>query len=144
VLGVDVSEVMLEMARAQVPAAEFLHADIRDLQADLGPFDAVTSFFSLLMLSRAEIGAVLRRVAGWLSPGGLFVLGTVNFDGDSVPVEFLGMPVTVSGYPAPEFKVVLEAAGLSVESIATVDFTPPNGPAESQIFALCVLRAERA
>lgn len=137
VLGVDVSAGMLRLAREQVPAAEFRHANILDLPADLGPFDAVTSFFALLMLSRADIGTVLRRVTGWLRPGGYFAVGMVNFDGDSVPLEFLGVPVSISGYPEAEWKDQLQEAGLTVLEIETVDFTPENGPPESQIYALC-------
>ena len=137
VLGVDVSVGMLRLAREQVPAAEFRHANMLDLPADLGPFDAVTSFFALLMLSRADIGTVLRRVTGWLRPGGYFAVGMVNFDGDGVPLEFLGVPVSISGYPEAEWKDQLQEAGLTVLEIETVDFTPENGPPESQIYALC-------
>ena len=137
VLGVDVSVGMLRLAREQVPAAEFRHANMLDLPADLGPFDAVTSFFALLMLSRADIGTVLRRVTGWLRPGGYFAVGMVNFDGDGVPLEFLGVPVSISGYPEAEWKDQLQEAGLTVLEIQTVGFTPENGPPESQIYALC-------
>ena len=137
VLGVDVAEGMLKLAREQVPAAEFRRADMLELPGDLGPFDAVTSFFALLMLSRADIDTVLGKVTGWLKPGGHFAVGMVAFDGDSVPLEFLGVPVRISGYPEAEWKDVLQRAGLTVLDIATVDFTPENGPPESQIYALC-------
>src|ERR1700753_1688691 len=55
VVGVDVSEKMLELARQQVPEAEFRQTDMRTLEFDDGSFEAVTAYFSLLMLSRAEI-----------------------------------------------------------------------------------------
>jgi hypothetical protein len=64
-------------------------------------------------------------VYGWLKPGG------------HLPVEFLGVPVTGSGYPQPDLAARLEDAGFTVESIETVEFTPAGGPPESQIFALC-------
>jgi ubiquinone/menaquinone biosynthesis C-methylase UbiE len=137
VVGVDISQGMLALARDQVPAAEFRHADIRSLPGDLGTFEAVTSFFTLLMLSRAEISAVLGRITGWLKPGGYFAAGMVNLDADSLPVEFLGVPVQVSGYPEAEWRSVLETAGFTVLESETVEFTPENGPVESQIFALC-------
>ncbi|WIM99160.1 methyltransferase domain-containing protein [Actinoplanes oblitus] len=139
VVGVDIAERMLRLAREQVPAAEFVHADFAALPDDFGKFDAVTAFFSLLMLSKADIERTLDKIAGWLRPGGYFAIGMVNFDADSIPIEFMGVPVTVSGYLEPDLKAVLEAHGLPVETIETVFFTPTDGPQESQIFALARL-----
>ncbi|WP_164842507.1 class I SAM-dependent DNA methyltransferase [Actinoplanes solisilvae] len=136
VVGVDVSEGMLRLAREQVPAAEFVHADFSALADDFGRFEAVTAFFSLLMLSKADIERTLDKAYGWLQPGGYLAIGMVNFDGDSLPFEFLGVPVTVSGYLQPDLAAVLEAHGFTVDSIETVSFTPADGPEESQIFAL--------
>ncbi|MFI6077906.1 class I SAM-dependent methyltransferase [Actinoplanes sp. NPDC051343] len=136
VVGVDISEGMLRLAREQVPAAEFVHADFKDLPDDFGRFDAATAFFSLLMLGKADIERVLAKAAGWVRPGGYLGIGMVNFDGDNLPFEFLGVPVTVSGYLEPDLAAVVEAHGFTVESIETVDFTPLDGPPESQIFVL--------
>jgi ubiquinone/menaquinone biosynthesis C-methylase UbiE len=136
VVGVDIAEGMLRLARQQVPAAEFVRANFADLPADFGKFEAVTAFFSLLMLSKADIERTLDKVAGWLMPGGYFAIGMVNFDADSIPIEFMGVPVTVSGYLEPDLKAILEAHGFTVLSIETVFFTPTEGPQESQIFAL--------
>jgi hypothetical protein len=61
----------------------------------------------------------------------------VNIDADSLPVNFLGVDVEVSGCPEPELAAKLTEAGFTVLSIETVDFTPANGPQESQISALC-------
>ncbi|HEY0530736.1 MAG TPA: methyltransferase domain-containing protein [Actinoplanes sp.] len=136
VVGVDISEGMLRLAREQVPAAEFVHADFKDLPDDFGRFEAATAFFSLLMLGKADIERVLTKAAGWVEPGGYLGIGMVNFDGDSLPFEFLGVPVTVSGYLESDLAAVVEAHGFTVESIDTVDFTPLDGPPESQIFVL--------
>ncbi len=136
VVGVDIAEGMLRLAREQVPAAEFVHANFAELPADFGKFEAVTAFFSLLMLSRADIERTLDKIAGWLTPGGYFGLGMVNFDADSIPIEFMGVPVTVSGYLEPDLKALLETHGFTVLDIETVFFTPTDGPQESQIFAL--------
>jgi ubiquinone/menaquinone biosynthesis C-methylase UbiE len=141
VVGVDISEGMLKLAREQVPAAEFVRADFRELNGDLGTFGAVTAFFSLLMLSRAEIKQTLTRIADHLEPGGWFALGMVDLDADSLPVEFLGVPVFVTGYPQDQLAEKLTEAGFRVESIETVLFTPTGTPPESQIFALAQLPA---
>ena len=141
VVGVDISAGMLKLAREQVPTAEYVHADVRRLPADFGRFGAVTAFFSLLMLSRAEIEQTLIKIKGWLEPGGWFALSMVNMDVDSLPVEFLGVPVSVTGYPQDQLAAKLTEAGFRVESIETVAFTPAGTPPESQIFALCQLPA---
>ena len=139
VVGVAVSEGMLRLARQQVPQAEFVRADVRELPDEFGPFGAVTAFFSLLMLSRADIEKTLGRIGGWLQPGGHVGLGMVNLDADSLPVEFMGVPVTVSGYPQDALAQKLTEAGFDVLDIETVDFTPAGGPPESQIYALAKL-----
>jgi ubiquinone/menaquinone biosynthesis C-methylase UbiE len=139
VVGVDISEGMLRLAREQVPSAEFVHANFAELPDRYGTFEAVTAFFSLLMLSKADIEKTVDKVAGWLSPGGYFALSMVNFDGDGLPFEFLGVPVTVSGYLEPDLTALLEAHGFTVLSVNTVNFTPANGPEETQIFALARL-----
>ncbi|WP_045746924.1 MULTISPECIES: class I SAM-dependent methyltransferase [Actinoplanes] len=145
VVGVDISQGMLALARAQVPEAEFVHADFAalpdDFGADRGGFAAVTAFFSLLMLSRADIETTIAKVARWLQPDGHLAIGMVNFDLDSAPVEFLGVPVKVSGYLEPDLAALLERHGFHVESIKTVEFTPAGTPPESQIFALAKLKS---
>ncbi|HUB38367.1 MAG TPA: class I SAM-dependent methyltransferase [Streptosporangiaceae bacterium] len=76
VTGVDISEVQIRRAKELVPAAEFLRADISSV--DFGPesFDAVLSFFALIHLPLDDQLPLLRRIAGWLRPGGLFVATT--------------------------------------------------------------------
>src|SRR5437016_7935097 len=50
VTGIDISPVMLALARANVPEAEFRLLDMADVDGSLGEFDAAVAFFSLLML----------------------------------------------------------------------------------------------
>jgi SAM-dependent methyltransferase len=57
VTGVDISPVMLDQARRNVPEATFLHRDIIDADATIGHFDAVVAFFSLLMLPQTKSSA---------------------------------------------------------------------------------------
>jgi SAM-dependent methyltransferase len=47
VVGIDESAEMLALAEEQAPGGRYLHRDLRDV-ADLGEFDAVVAFFSLI------------------------------------------------------------------------------------------------
>jgi SAM-dependent methyltransferase len=70
VIGLDVSEAMIEQARANYPDLEFVKADAADF-AFAEPFDAVFSNAALHWVKSAE--GVVVCVARALKPGGRFV-----------------------------------------------------------------------
>jgi ubiquinone/menaquinone biosynthesis C-methylase UbiE len=139
VLGVDVSPVMVELARRQVPEAEFRHADVRELPLEAESFDGVCVFFSLLQMTRAEQSAVLRRLALALRPGGHLVLATVPADVEDVEVVFMGQPVRATSFAEEDVVATVEAAGLTVLSRHTTLFTPdhPGAGPEPHLFLHC-------
>ena len=137
VTGHEISERMIELARINVPEAEFVRADILDLQPVETQYDAIVAFFSLLCLPRARIPEALSRVRASLLPGGLLCLSMVEADLDDVPISFLGSKVRVSGYPRAELRTVLEEAGLIVEDERVVTYDPQGARPEVQIFLTC-------
>jgi SAM-dependent methyltransferase len=66
----------IQRARELVPAATFLRADISFVDFGRESFDALVSFFALIHLPLDDQLPLLRRAAGWLRPGGLFVATT--------------------------------------------------------------------
>jgi len=139
VTGIDISEVMLALARQNVPDADLRRADLTEIGPELGRFDAVVAFFSLLMLPRAEIPATLTRLREVLVPGGLLALGMVEADVDDVPIDFLGVPVRVTGYPRDELARVVETAGFEVLETKDLSYAPVSThvPPEVQLFLYC-------
>nr|WP_236579660.1 class I SAM-dependent methyltransferase [Streptomyces sp. HM190] len=139
VLGVDVSPVMVELARRQVPEAEFRRADVRDLPLEAGSFDGVCVFFSLLQMTRAEQSALLRRLARALRPGGHLVLATVPADVEDVEVVFMGRPVRATSFAEDDVVALVEGAGLTVLSRRSALFTPdhPGAGPEPHLFLHC-------
>ncbi|MFE1755714.1 class I SAM-dependent DNA methyltransferase [Streptomyces anandii] len=143
VVGVDLSDVMVALAREHVPTAEFHHADIADLRPagprDLGRFQGVAAFFSLLMLPRAEIPLALRTIRHLLAPGGLFALSMVEADLDDFPIPFLGGRIRVSGYRREELRAVVEAAHFDVVGESSWTCVPAGAdvPPEEHLFLRC-------
>lgn len=143
VTGVDLSTVMVDRARAHVPAARFLQADIADLPAgeplEPGSFAGVAAFFSLLMLRRAEIGPALGTVHTLLEPGGLLALSMVEADVDDMPIPFLGHTIRVSGYLRDELRQVVTDAGFEVIKEDAYAYAPASAdvPPELQVFLYC-------
>jgi ubiquinone/menaquinone biosynthesis C-methylase UbiE len=138
VTGVDISPVMLELARRNVPEATFLQRDALTVDATLGRFDAVVAFFSLLMLTRSEIAATLTRLREVLVPGGWLAAGMVEADVDDMELPFLGQPVRVTGWPREQLRDVLAESGFTVEAEDVRTYTPPvpEAPPEVHLFLL--------
>ena len=139
VVGIDVSTAMLALARRNVPAGRFVAMDVLELDATLGEFDAVAAFFSLLMLRRADIPRVLRRVRAILRPGGVVAIGMVEGDFDYFPLTFLGQQVRVTAYPRPDLEAAIRSGGLHVREVDVEEFEPASAelPPERQVFLYC-------
>jgi SAM-dependent methyltransferase len=139
VTGIDISPVMLSLARANVPEAEFRRLDVAELGGSLGDFDAVVAFFSLLMLPRAEIPDALATLRGVLRPGGWLVLGMVEADLDDVPIPFLGVSVHVTGYFEEQLRQVVSEAGYHIVGQDSQRYAPAGvkAPPEIQLFLAC-------
>ena len=138
VTGVDISPVMLDLARRNVPEATYLQRDAVDVDTNLGRFEAVVAFFSLLMLPRREIVTTLERIGELLTPAGWLALGMVEADLDDVELPFLGLPLRVTGWPREQLRTVVEAAGFEVqaEDVRVYDPPAPDVPPEIQLFLL--------
>ncbi len=143
VVGVDLSGEMVRLAREYVPGATFHQLDLADLRPggprDLGRFDAVAAFFSLLMLPRAEISLALRTVRHLLVPGGLFVLSMVEADVDDFSIPFLGSTIRVSGYLREDLYKVIDNAGFDIVEESSYTYAPAvaDVPPEEQVFLCC-------
>ncbi|WP_431953997.1 class I SAM-dependent DNA methyltransferase [Actinacidiphila sp. bgisy167] len=149
VTGVDLSAGALALARRHVPRAAFHQAGIADLWTggrlgaggphDLGRFDAVVAFSSLVTLPRAELAQALRGVHDLLRPGGLFGLSMVEGDGDDVAIPFLGHIIRVSGYPRADVRQVVTDAGFVILEEDSYAYAPPATGVlpERQLFLHC-------
>ncbi|MFJ8695655.1 methyltransferase domain-containing protein [Streptomyces roseolilacinus] len=136
VTGIDVSATMVDLARAQVPAAHFELADIRSY-ADLATgWDAVCAFFPLLSMPRPELDATLRAIVEGLAPGGYFVFATVPCDWDDDTMIWMGHQVTATSYPAATYLEKLRACGLEIARHELTNFRPlfPGMGDESHLF----------
>lgn len=75
VVGVDLSEKLLELARKKSSKVEFYKQDLRSLTFPINSFDAIWACASLLHVRRDEASSVLSRFYSLLNFGGvLFIL----------------------------------------------------------------------
>ncbi|GAA2836195.1 class I SAM-dependent methyltransferase [Crossiella cryophila] len=129
VFGVDLSAKQVELARLAVPGARFAQADMTDLDVPPASLDAVTAFYSILHVPRAEQPALYARIASWLRPGGLFLAALGASGNNGVDADWLGAPMFFSSHPPARNSVLLRQAGLRLLVDEPVTMHEPEGPA---------------
>jgi ubiquinone/menaquinone biosynthesis C-methylase UbiE len=111
VVGVDISEEQLRLARAEVREATFLQADFTELDFAPETFDAVSAFYSIIHVPRAQHAALLRKIRGWLKPGAFFLGPFSHVGGPDRTEEWLGVQMFFSGFPAEKNRQLVREAG---------------------------------
>lgn len=117
VTGVDISPRQVALAQQNVPTAEFICADMTQLDFPPGSFDAVAAFYSIIHVPRQEQPKLLLDIATWLRPGGLLVatMGASSTEADFAE-DWLGVPMYWSGFDSQTNKRLVEEAGLRIVS----------------------------
>jgi SAM-dependent methyltransferase len=115
VTGIDISARQIDLARQNVPNATFEHTDMTTLDIPPTSFDAICAFYAIGHVPREEHARLLRQIATWLRPGGLFVASFSNDDsaGD-IEDDWLGTPMYFSGYDAATNQRLVRNAGFEV------------------------------
>jgi SAM-dependent methyltransferase len=129
VTGVDISPRQIAAARANVPGATFIAADIADLELPADSFSAAVALYSIIHVPREEHESLFRRIAGWLVPGGVFVgaLGGGLSDGQETWLD--GRPMYFSSHPPDVSLNLLRAAGFGILEAERVTIREPDGDA---------------
>jgi SAM-dependent methyltransferase len=115
--GVDISAAQVQLARANVPGASILQADMTTIGFAPRSFDAVVAFYSLTHVPREELGHLLSRIHGWLRPGGVLVASFgVESDPGTIETGWLGVDMFFSHFSARVNRRLVAEAGFTIES----------------------------
>jgi cyclopropane fatty-acyl-phospholipid synthase-like methyltransferase len=131
VVGIDLSIEQLRLARAAVPKAAFIHADLFELDFAEGAFDAVTAFYSFMHVPRDQHAELLGRIRSWLRPGGLFLAPMSTIGGPDRVENWLGVEMFFSGWDAETNRRLVRAAGLEVVVADVIEMREPDSEYET-------------
>jgi cyclopropane fatty-acyl-phospholipid synthase-like methyltransferase len=114
--GVDISSAQLALARANVPGATFIQADLTTLDWPAATFDAVVAFYVLTHVPREAHAELLARIGRWLRPGGVLIASFgVEDDPGGIEADWLGVDMYFSHFSARVNRRLVAAAGLEIE-----------------------------
>jgi SAM-dependent methyltransferase len=126
VTGVDISARQIELARAAVPGARFIDADMTALELPASSLDAVVAWYSLTHVPRADLPTLIEAAHRWLRPGGVLVATMGAHDSpDDVEDDWLGAPMFFSHYGAKKNRALVRRAGFEIE-MAVVEEEPED------------------
>jgi SAM-dependent methyltransferase len=109
------------LARLHVPNARFIHADMTHVSIPPGSFDAVAAFYSITHVPRDEHADLLRRIASWLKPGGVFLASLGADQSPDWRGNWLGVEMFFSHFGAEVNEQLVRRAGFNIEEAALVD-----------------------
>jgi SAM-dependent methyltransferase len=117
VTGIDISARHVAFAQRNVPNATFVQADMTRLSFSPTSFDAVAAFYSIIHVPREEHPDLLRAIATWLKPGGLFVaaMGTSAVEAQFSP-NWLGVPMYWSHFDSQTNQRLIQESDLQILS----------------------------
>jgi ubiquinone/menaquinone biosynthesis C-methylase UbiE len=127
VVGVDISAAQIGLARTNVPAATFIHADFTRIELPEASLDGVTAFYSISHVPREHHPRVFARIARWLVPGGLFLATLGATDNPDWVGDWLGGPMFFSSHDADTNRALLRAAGFTLERDEIIAMHEPEG-----------------
>lgn len=119
VVGVDLSEKLLEIARKKSPKVEFYKQDLRSLTFPENSFDAIWACASLVHLKRTEVPIVLDTFYSLLKPDGVLFVLVKEGKGEADVKENLSSGVTrhFTYFGQNELQKMLESAKFVIQRI---------------------------
>jgi len=95
VVGVDLSDGMVEQAQRLYPSIPFVQADMRSLPFDDASLAGIIAFYSLIHIPPAEMPATALELRRVLRPDGELLVGFHRGQEVRHPDEMLGVPVNL-------------------------------------------------
>ena len=113
VTGIDISEKMLQMARKNVPEAEFLKKDMMLLDFDGNKFDGIISVYSLFHVPKQEHFKIFQNFYRILKPAGILLINTGISESEGVS-SFFGVPMFWSNNKPEKTLESVKNSGFSI------------------------------
>ena len=120
VVGMDLAQQMLRVARRRTGNGRMACGDIRSMPFRSGAFSGVVAYYSIHSLPRPTLRTAFAEIHRILKPSGSFVVATHLGEGEVYSSEFLGHDIeTVGGvlYRDDELPAMLDSNSFAVEEV---------------------------
>lgn len=131
ILGIDLADKMLELAKTNAPQADFKLLDARNIGTLSRKFDAILCGFCMPYLSKEESVELINNCTGLLYPGGILYLSTMEDDYNKSgykTTSFSGQNRVYIYYHQMDYiEAALTNNGFEVKEVLRKDYPEPDG-----------------
>jgi len=114
VIGIDLSETMVAIARENVPGSTFQKMNIVEIDLPLESFDGVISTYAIIHIPREMHARIFRSFHSILKPGGIMLvsIGTCAWEEFA---DFMGVDMFWSHFDPAKTRSLIMEAGFDIE-----------------------------
>ncbi|OGE18583.1 hypothetical protein A3J19_01305 [Candidatus Daviesbacteria bacterium RIFCSPLOWO2_02_FULL_41_8] len=114
VIGIDISEIQIELAKQNIPNTEFFVKDMSELKNGEFSVDAAVSFYAIFHTPREEHQELFKKINSFLPEGGLILVTMGSGEWEGEEDDFHGAKMWWSHYGAEKNKEIIEKAGFEI------------------------------
>jgi len=114
VIGLDISEKQIELAKKNIPNQSFEVKDMSELVDGEFKVDAVVSFYAIFHTPKEQHAELLRKINSFLSEGGLILITMGASEWEGTEDDFHGAKMYWSHYGADKNKEIIQQAGFDI------------------------------
>jgi ubiquinone/menaquinone biosynthesis C-methylase UbiE len=115
VTGIDLSDTMLNLARKNVPNAEFIKMDMNELEFKENTYEGIISVYSLFHIPKKKHSEIFKAFYKILKPGGILMINTGISESEGTSI-FFGVPMFWSNFSPKTTLDIVKEAGFSIIS----------------------------
>lgn len=129
VIGIDISDKQIELAKKNVPAATYEVKDMSSLQEKEYFVDAIVSFYAIFHTPRENHLTLLGILNSYLPHNGLMLITMGSSDWEGTEDDFHGAKMFWSHYDPKKNRKIVEDAGFQI----LLDEIDTNGEEKHQV-----------
>lgn len=114
VIGIDISEKQIELAKKNVPQAFYKTKDMSELQYGEYQVDGVISFYAIFHTPREQHKELFKKINSFLPKDGLILVTMGAGEWEGTEEDFHGTKMWWSHYGAEKNKEIIKKAGFKI------------------------------
>jgi ubiquinone/menaquinone biosynthesis C-methylase UbiE len=114
VTGIDLSAVMVEVARKSVPKASFQQMNMTEIDFPSNSFDGLVSCYAIIHVPKEKHAELFKSFHSILKPQGIMLVSVACWEWEEI-ADYMGVDMFWSHYDSEKTEALIENVGFKIE-----------------------------